>query len=289
MLLWIKTSTTPTAPVRRNRPIEVAPAPTKKKAMAFSMGRFQMSRLWIGFFTGLGVLILLAAVHQFQQEVRLSAVSVKMIALEDNSFLNEERILESMGWVGGVAPLGEKMKSLQLAILEDSLARNPFVERVELYKNIQGVLHAEVAMRKPVVRLMNNSGVDVYMDASGTKFPTSTLHSANVLLLRGDFEESVADTFSCETIPNALPVIRFIADDPYWNAYFSEAFLDSNGELLLYPRMESLEIEFGHPMRIEEKFRDLRVFLDQVMVHSNRPRFKRVSLKYQGQVVATKR
>lgn len=291
MFLWI-TSTAKTAPpVRRNRPLveEVAPKQPKRKASSVKIGNINVSTGLMILGAAILLIAVMALVNRYQKEVTLAEVKVNINAASDNAFMNETRVMEAMGWMGGVAPLGTKLDQVHLKMLEDSLLKSPFVQDAELYKNIQGTLQVDVEMRKPVARLMNNSGADIYLDASGVKFPVSTLHSANVLLVRGDFEESVADTFSCETVLSALPVLTYIRNDDFWNNYFSEVRIEGNGELTLYPRMDNMNIEFGHPIRTAEKLRNLKVFLEEVMSHSDRPRFKQLSVKHKGQIVATKR
>lgn len=290
MFLWITSNTKSTPAVRKNRPLEEEVKPKQKsKTTTVKLGKIKISTGLVVLGGAILLVTILALVNRYQQEVTLSEVKVNINAGSDNAFMNETRVMEAMGWIGGVAPLGTKLDQVSLKMLEDSLLKSPFVKDAELYKNIQGTLLVDVEMRRPVARLMNNSGADIYLDASGVKFPVSTLHSSNVLLVRGDFEESVADTFSCETVLSALPVLTYIRNDPFWNNYLSELSIQGNGELILYPRMDNMEIEFGHPMRTAEKLRNLQVFLDEVMTHSDRPRFKQLSVKYKGQVVATKR
>ncbi len=290
MFLWIKTPDKPAQAVRRNRPLEEpTPVKPKRQAPSLNLGKVKLPKTWVIAASVAGILLIVVLAYQYQQEVTLKEVKIEVVAKADNAFMNDQKVLEAMGWAGGVAPLGEKFNSLPLAELEDSLRKSPYVLRAELYKSIQGVLHVQVEMRDPVARLMNNSETDVYIDAYGKKFPVSRQHSANVLLVRGDFDEAVADTFACETILSALPVLNYLANDPYWDNYFSEAQIDGNGEITLFPRLDPMEVEFGHPHRIEEKLRDLKIFLDQIMAYADRPRFRKISVKYQGQVLATKR
>lgn len=290
MFLWIKSPVKAAPPVRRNRPmVEEEPSRKKKEGVSVKLGNITMSQGLLFGLLALALLAVLATVNQYQEEVTLSEVQVNILAASDNGFMNEGRVLEAMGWPGGVAPLGTRLDQLSLNLLEDSLKKHPFVKQAELYKSLQGALHIEVEMREPVARLMNNSGEDVYLDADGYKFPISPLHSSNVLLVRGDFEEAVADTFGCETVLACLPVLTYIHHHPYWNTYFSEVDLKGNGELILHPRRDNMIIEFGHPLRISEKLTNLKAFLTNIMSHEDRPRFKQISIKYKGQVVATKR
>ena len=290
MFLWIKSPTKAAPPVRRNRPLVEEEAPKKKKEVSsMKVGKLNISHgLAIGL-AGILLITVLAQVNRYQEEVTLSEVQVNINAASDNAYMNEARVLEAMGWTGGVAPIGTKLDQVSLNLLEDSLVKHPFVKEAELYKSFQGALHVEVAMREPVARLMNNSGADVYIDADGVKFPVSTLHSSNVLLVRGDFEETVSDTFSCETVLSALPVLTYIRHNEYWNSYFSEVEIAGNGELMLYPRRDNMVIEFGHPLRTAEKLTNLKAILETIMPHEDRPRFRQISIKYKGQVVATKR
>lgn len=291
MFLWIHTPSKPAPKPRQNRPFEELEAERKPRPNKLSMGKgkWRLHPLLAAILMAAGLFVLLAVVNRYHQEVTLSEVKVNFLAVEDNAFLTSNEVKEAMGWEGGHAPIGERLDQLQLSQLEEQLLSSPYVRSAELHKSLTGVLHVDVRLRKPVGRIMNNSGADVYLDAEGKKFPITPQHSANVVLVRGDFEEAVADTFACETISATLPLLNFIASDPYWNHYFSELVIDELGEVTLYPREESLPIEFGYPFAITDKLQRLRIFREQVLEHPERPRLRSINLKYEGQIVAKQR
>ena len=54
--------------------------------------------------------------------------------------------------------------------IEEMIARNGFVERVDAYVSYDGVLHVDISQRRPLVRLLVN-GVDSYVTAEAMSSP----------------------------------------------------------------------------------------------------------------------
>ncbi|MEO0472177.1 MAG: hypothetical protein AAF206_21300, partial [Bacteroidota bacterium] len=152
-----------------------------------------------------------------------------------------------------------------------------------------GVLGLEVLLRKPIARLINNDGESLYMDTHGNRFNPTKFHTEHVALVRGDFMEAVADSFICSTVGEALPVLRYIHQHPFWNAQIAEVVLQQNGELKLLPQVGNLPIEFGYPVRIEEKFDNLMDFYQQAIPKVGWNYYRSINVKFRGQVVAKKR
>lgn len=163
------------------------------------------------------------------------------------------------------------------------------VQQAEVYKNMRGIIHLDIVQRTPVARVMNNSGDYLYLDETGKKFPGSRLGSADVPLVRGDFEEAIADTFACSTIAAAMPVYKYIYDDPFWRAQIAEIWIEQSGELVLFPTVGDIRVEFGYPIQIHEKFSNLLDFYRQVLPEVGWDRYRSVSVKYAGQVVGRRR
>ncbi len=281
-------------PRRQNRPLEEVKQPTAKKSklipekMKGSLPKKQLM-MAVG---GVVVLLMFAAIgNAVFQQVPIKAVAVKIIAPNDNAFLTEDEVKTALDEAYGIPVVGATINGESLAVLEDSLNHNPYASRVELFKSLSGNLEATVTMRTPICRLVNNSGYNIYVDENGHKFPPAASHTARVILLRGDFDESLApsDTFGCSNIPESFPVVKFILNDPFWNAQISEISVAQNGELTLYPEVGNTVIEFGLPDRMEEKFRNLKLFYEQAANVIGWDVYKKVSVKYRGQVVASRR
>ncbi|MDV7400600.1 hypothetical protein RZS08_54800, partial [Arthrospira platensis SPKY1] len=63
----------------------------------------------------------------------------------------------------------------------------------------------------------------------------------------------------------------------------------SNGKILLAPKVGNYKIVLGTVDDLDEKFRRLRIFYDEVVPYQGWRRYKTVNLSYKGQIVCEKR
>jgi cell division protein FtsQ len=275
---------------RKNRPLEEVQAEKPRRKLG-KLPRIQLRiRSLYMYLIGAVVLVLiLASVNSYQKGMPIRDIHVLIHSEEDNQFVVANDVKEMLGLGEEREIIGLPMERIALRELEAELNALPSIQHAEVYKSLGAVLQVEVTVRKPVARLVNNDGTMLYMDVEGHKFPTSKRHSARVVLVRGDFQEEVVDTFACNTIEAAIPVLDFIQHDPFWNAQVSEVVVQQSGALLIYPQIGDIYIEFGQPVRIEEKFENLRLFYNQVVKEVGWRKYKGVSVVYRGQVVAKKR
>lgn len=275
---------------RQNRPLVEVEAPkkkgAKKKGKAFSI---KMRGIWFYPLVAICTISLLAMVNNYQDNQPLQDIEVAFIEQDNNFFLDAESVKKLIHEGREVELLGEKMGDIALRDIEQNLLGNPFVKKAEVYKSNSGILHVEVAIRKPIARLINNSGNYIYLDEEGHKFPDSRLHSARVPLIRGDFEETVADTFVCETLEAAMPVLKYIQHNKFWNAQVSEIAIRTSGEMRIYPQVGDIYIDFGYADRVAEKFENALVWYQQVIPKVGWEKYRSLNVKLNGQVVAVKR
>lgn len=281
--------------VRRNRPFEDIQVGNKRKSFAKRAGKASFS---VQLSTTAWVLIsllviggLIAAVHQFLQSVPCQEPVVSIISKHDNAFMNPNQVLAELELSHNGVLTGTPMGKVDIHALETDLEQNLLVKNAEVYKGFSGGLFAEVEMKEALARVMNTDGSDFYLDWDGHKFPTTREYAAHVPLIRGNFEEALVpvDSFECVTLEVAIPLLKYIREDEFLNGLISDISVKQDGELVLYPQLGTTAIEFGHPIRIEEKFDNLRRFMDQVIAKVGWKKYRRISLEYRGQVVATKR
>lgn len=283
-------------PAGRNRPLEEANNEVKSgRRKGGKQGKFSLPipaglKKWMLYPAIILVVgALMVSANEYLDRMPLKEIQVNLLPGTDNAFMSEGDVIEAMGGENQVDYLGTPMGELNLEGLENTLLSNPAVAHVEVHKSMMGVLHIEIALREAVGRVINNSGLHLYVDADGNKFPTSPRHSAYVPLVRGDFEEGVVDTFSCSSVQETLPLLDFIRNDDFWRAQIAEVVIFQDGQIELLPTVSDLEIEFGYPVRIEEKFRNLMDFYRQVPSETGWRKYRSLSVKYRGQVVAKKR
>ncbi|MEO1448691.1 MAG: hypothetical protein AAFV07_04140 [Bacteroidota bacterium] len=293
MFLNVQTIRPKAAPQRRNRPLAEAQAeaaPRKRRGkgkVSLPKTRIKSWVLYPVLLVGLG--ILLSSVYTYQQQMPLRDIKVKVEAPAGYTAMNGEEIKAAMGIDADFQLIGTPMEEIPLQAIEDQVVAHPKVADAEIHKSMQGILHLDITFRQPIARLVNNSGEFLFMDANGVKFPADGPDRAYVPLIRGDFEETVADTFDCSTIPSVLPVLNYVRQDSFWNAQIAEIVIAQSGELTLHQTIGDMPIEFGYPVRVGEKFENLMDFYRQVLPEVGWNAYRRISVKYRGQVVGKKR
>jgi len=207
---------------------------------------------------------------------------------DNNHFLNKEDVTALAEVIQGqpmkLTPRGE----VKVADIEAGLRENPYVKEVEVFKELDGNVVAEMELRRPLARVMYEDGSGFYLDQEYRKLDLSSRYSANVILVRGLAWEPLLprDTIQAPQIQELQSFLEYVAEDDFLRSQISEVVVDDAGELTLYPELGDLVVEFGLPTRIEDKFDNMKLFYDKVLNQVGWDEYNQISLKYRGQVVA---
>jgi len=184
--------------------------------------------------------------------------------------------------------LGKKLNRINCEKIEDAVEKHSAVYKAEAYKvmvkdssSYKGILTVRVKHRRPVVRVMSNSG-SYYLDAFGDKIPVSANYTANVLAATGFFTGKYAKN-------ELLPFVLYIENDEFWSAQIEQIHIDKNGEVLLTPLVGNHIIEFGKLDDYQRKLQKMKAFYEQVLAKNNWNKYSRITLKYNNQVIAKRR
>lgn len=210
---------------------------------------------------------------------------------ENNFFLDLEDVKNQMRQVYGKPLEGSMMGEIRVADMEYALRVNPFIQHAEVYKDVSCKLIAEVSLRRPIARVEPIDGDGFYLDETFNKVPLTHKFSANTMLVSGTIFEAdyPSDTIETAALKAILPVIGFIDSDEFLRAQVSEIVVDENGELTIYPEVGNIPIEFGQATDLVMKFNNLTLFYKKVLNKVGWKKYKRICLKYKGQVVAEKK
>lgn len=272
---------------RRNRPMQEQARPKRSKAKASPKALLKGPLLYIAVVLVAGGL--LAAASLYQSELICEDIAVQMASPEGKQLLNIDDVKETLGITTGANILGQPLGGLDFKQMEAKLVAHPSVASAQVFHRLNGVLYVDLAARKPIARV---SGVDedFYLDAAGRKFPLSHHYSPNVPLVRGVLDENMApvDTLGC-VLEEMMPVIKYVHNDPFWAAQISEIRRTQAGEIILYPEIGNIPMILGNTENLENKFNRLFAFHQQVVRKHGWEKYRQVSVKYNGQVVAKKR
>lgn len=170
--------------------------------------------------------------------------------------------------------------NMEVDQVENILDRNSFVKKSQVFKDINGELKVKILQETPVARI--NTGVDeYYLSEDLTKMPLSTLYSAEVLLIGGEIDEKDYEGIRSLT--------KFISADKLLKKHIIAVKKEEPNSFILLVNKGDYVIEFGELKNFETKFEKLKLFYDQFLGKVGLNYYERINLKFNNQIVATKR
>lgn len=190
------------------------------------------------------------------------------------------------------------VKSREIARI---VRHNCYVEEARASVSVGGNIEVNVLQRRPIVRIFYN-GTEFYADHTGTCFPPSKVGECDVLVGSGDFKTRMKRSFAevnLRQLADSAASARYdivslwrladYLDRQDFSPLYDQVYVSEKGDLLLIPRIGNHEVEIGSADDLDDKFHRLKLFYAQGLPRVGDNAYKRVSVKYAGQVVCTRR
>lgn len=245
------------------------------------------SFVWLISLTGLFMLMSFIE----KEKTELTCKTVKVM-LPGNQFFIEQAEVDEILNANNKQLVGKRLLYINLQDLEDKLKANPFILLAKVYADMDGVIHAEIKQRVPILRIFNNTGQDFYVDENGLKIPLSNHFTARVLVANGAIYETFngkIDTLKNPTAKSIFTVADFVSKDTLWAEQIEQIYVAQNQQLQLIPRLGNHKIILGDANNIETKFKNLLIFYKKAMPKAGWETYSTINLSYTGQIVCEKR
>lgn len=168
---------------------------------------------------------------------------------------------------------------LDLNELELALNSNSMIKAAEVYVTVNGVVKADVEQRKPIARV--NTNVSFYIDDIGEYMPLSTNHSARVPLVTGFIEKN--------QLENVFTIAEKIYNDEFLKKHIVEIHQKQDKSISLKTRVFDFEIVLGNLDNLDKKINNLKAFYQKAKKDKVLQNYSKVNLKFNNQVVCTKK
>ncbi len=242
------------------------------------------------------LIVMLVLVKRYQNNVECVQINVTVTNQETgNKFVEKNDILSILNKKKIV---GEKISSINTDNIENILQTNPHVKQANVFRSNNGELEVEVTQRKAVARIINKTNISYYIDDEGIIMPLSNKYSPYVIVVNGNIDEPYSkwsdkplttDSSKNEFLPKLYTLIQFITNDKFWNAQIEQIYVTKNKEFELIPRVGNQTIIFGNINNYKTKFKKMKAFYDNGVGQVGWNKYKSINLKYENQVVCTKR
>ncbi|MCF0191413.1 MAG: hypothetical protein HUJ96_09140 [Marinilabiliaceae bacterium] len=225
--------------------------------------------------------IVMGFVSAAHSEVECNEITTKIYG-------NDNEVLISAGELSKIVSLsfpdlkGRKLENINLNEIETTIEQNsPAVRRCECYATPGGVLHVEIEQRKPIMHVFT-SGTSYYMDAEGYRIVSRGDTHAYALVVSGNVGAMLDGT-------ELIQLCQYIVNDDFWKAQIEQVYVTDKSEYILVPRVGNHIVEFGTIDNMEEKFHNLHTLYTKGWDKMEWNLYKKVNLKYKGQIVCTKK
>lgn len=179
-----------------------------------------------------------------------------------------------------IYPVGERLAKVDCQKIENTIAKNPFVDNVTSYKTAGGRVCVDITQRLPVMRVISNNGDNYYIDTRGKVMPH--LHyCADLVVATGDISQKFAKA-------KLLAIGKYLKYDQFWDSQIEQIYVDSAGNIEMYPRIGNHVVYLGKPTNVPQKLKRLKAFYSQVLNQVGWNKYSRIDLEYDNQIICKK-
>jgi cell division protein FtsQ len=226
-----------------------------------------------------GLVCILVGFSNFKnQDQIISSINIQF-EQGDNLFMSYEMVNKLL-IQNGTTVQNQAKSLIDLSKLEKQVLSHPMVEDATAFLTVDGHLKANVKQRTPIGRIHSESG-SYYLDRLGEIMPLSENYSARVPIITG--------VMSTENLDDLYTLLMFIRADKFLEKQIIGVRKEENGQYNLLTRMGNQEIELGKVEKLPLKFKNLKAFYNYIVADKTIENYNRINLKYNNQVVCTKK
>jgi cell division protein FtsQ len=254
---------------------------------------------WILMVAGAGVLVGFVEVSHFSKpckkvEIRISYGAADILVAKKDI---DSILMKTAGMVRG-KPLGY----INTGAIEAAVYKQPYVAKVSVYENNEGVLFIEIRQREPLLRIINQKYESFYLDESGALLPVNPNFSARVLVANGIIDASYVknpnyrvnilalsdSVFYDSLLTNLYKLTMYITHDKFLKAQIAQIYVNEANEFELIPRIGNHIIQLGKAEDLDDKFKRLYAFYRFGLNKIGWNKYNVINIQYKNQVVCSK-
>lgn len=179
-------------------------------------------------------------------------------------------------------PVGRTFGEINTLAIRDTILTNRLVESAEVFTTPRGSVVATVYQRKPVLRVISDVKGNFYVDNERRVMPVSGNFAVYVPVATGIIDEEFARN-------QLYDFALFLRAHPDWDAWIEQIVVLKNQEVELIPRAGDFRIIMGSLDDYQAKLAKFARFVDEGLNLVGWNRYSSINLKYDNQVVCTKK
>lgn len=174
------------------------------------------------------------------------------------------------------------IKDVNLGELQAIVSRLDRIESAEVVRLANNKIRVTVVPMVPVARVWPSNGKSYYINRDGKRIAASRRYKVDVPQLYGEIPAG-------STPEMLLPLFDYLKSDSDMNKMITMISAADSSNIILIPAIRGHVINLGDASNVSDKFRRLRRFYSEVMPKRGWDYYDTITLKWQNQVVATRR
>ena len=168
-------------------------------------------------------------------------------------------------------------KDINIRLLEELVFSNQYVNKAEVYLDLEGVINIEVSFRQPFFSVLRDSKI-YYFDSEGGMLPKLTRFPKNLVVLSGDL--------SNDKLKESLLLVHQIYNNQTLNSLIGGIHYNKKDGYVLSAKAFDLAINIGNELVINKnKLDKIKLFYN--FLSSNLPcnYCQAIDIKYDKQII----
>ncbi|QNK76389.1 cell division protein FtsQ/DivIB [Winogradskyella undariae] len=240
-----------------------------------------MSKINFNYLKVIGLIVVVAFLFAFSnQRNKVRKVGEpNIVFLGDNRmFITEANVSKLL--IQNQEPVSELAKDIiDLGKLELALNSNPLIRQAEVFMSVNGELSAEIKQKKPIARV--NTNASYYIDDEGGFMPLSYNYTARVPLVTGNIKKNKLDT--------VYQFAKFADGDDFLKKHVIEIRQNNDDTIDFKIRKSDFIVHIGTLKNLEKKINNFKAFYQKAFKDQILDRYDVVNLKFDKQVICTKK
>jgi cell division protein FtsQ len=173
--------------------------------------------------------------------------------------------------------------SVPLQQIEDKLNKIDNIESAIVERMPDNRIRLTIVPMIPVARVFDFSGHSYYINRNGKRLTANARYHLDVPVISGVFRTE-------KEAAALIPLVEYLRDDPQWNAITSQIMVDPRTkDIILVPLIRGHVVNLGDTADIPDKLSRVMTMYHKVMPLKGWEFYDTISVKWAGQVVATRR
>ena len=209
-----------------------------------------------------------------------TGVDVEVVNADSTSFVTPQGVLTDLKGQG-IKLVGKHMGDINASDIEEALKVSPYLENADIVKCQNGKVLIRVSQLVPVLRVFDGED-SYYMNRAGKRMAATTYYHCDVPVVQGHFTRKYPAT-------RLLPLIDYVENDSLLRSLVTMYQVRDTNNIIIVPEFSGHVVNIGNAHGFENKFAKLKQFYTQVLPKRGWNTYDTISVKWNHQIVATRR